>query len=43
MHPTTVNGMKIPKDMTITVDGKSVNNDPELWGPVDPFKFYPPR
>nr|UOU03271.1 cytochrome P450 3045C3/4 [Brachionus rubens] len=40
---TTVNGLDIPLDTPISVDVLSIHFDSELWGPVDPNVFYPPR
>ncbi|CAF3534342.1 unnamed protein product [Rotaria socialis] len=33
----------IPAGTSITVDIYSLHFDPDLWGPVDPHKFYPER
>lgn len=43
MYPTVVNGMNIPKDLAIVIDVLSIHFDNDLWGPVDPNIFYPPR
>lgn len=40
---TIINGLRIPKGLEIVVDVLSLHFDPELWGPVDPNKFYPLR
>nr|AHL88984.1 cytochrome p450 3045C1 [Brachionus koreanus] len=40
---TLVKGIDIPEDTVIMVDVMSLHFDPELWGPVDPNEFYPPR
>ncbi len=43
MHSTVVNGIDIPKGLTIQVDAVGLHRDPELWGPVDVDLFYPER
>lgn len=43
MHATTLNGIDIPVGLTIQPDLVTIHHDPELWGPVDPSTFYPPR
>nr|QEV83794.1 cytochrome P450 [Brachionus rotundiformis] len=40
---TWVKGIKIPKDLVISIDVMSLHFDSELWGPVDPYLFYPER
>jgi cytochrome P450 len=29
--------------MVVSVDALTLHEDPEIWGPVDPKIFYPPR
>ena len=41
--PTKIKGIDIPLDLEIAVDVMSLHFDNELWGPVDPNIFYPPR
>lgn len=41
--PTKIKGIDIPLDLTISADVLSIHMNPELWGPVDPQEFYPPR
>ena len=43
MHSTVVNGIDIPKGLTIQVDAVGLHRDSELWGPVDVDLFYPER
>nr|UOU03264.1 cytochrome P450 3045C7 [Brachionus rubens] len=40
---TTIKGIHFPVNTPIAVDVMSLHFDPELWGPVDPDLFYPPR
>nr|QEV83793.1 cytochrome P450 [Brachionus rotundiformis] len=40
---TNVLGIDIPEDTIFLVDVMSLHFDAELWGPVDPNKFYPAR
>ena len=43
-NPTTVKGIgNIPLELTIAVDVLSIHYDAEIWGPMDPKEFYPPR
>nr|UOU03275.1 cytochrome P450 3045B1 [Brachionus rubens] len=43
MFSTEVNGVKIPAGVSVTVDVLSIHYNHEIWGPVDPEVFYPPR
>ena len=43
MDGTTIEGIPVPKDVPVQVDVWSVHYDPEIWGPVDPYKFHPER
>lgn len=41
--PTVINGVEFFKNMPIMIDILGVHYNPEVWGPVDPHKFYPLR
>ena len=41
--PTKVKGIDIPLDFVVAVDVLSIHYDRKLWGPHDPYKFYPLR
>ena len=36
-------GLDIPVGMFIRPDVRGIHNSAEVWGPVDPSKFYPAR
>ena len=38
-----VRGIKVPKELIVTVDVLTLHYDQEIWGPEDPNVFYPPR
>ena len=40
---TTVRGMEIPEGLEVRANMLAVHYDSELWGPVDPYEFYPAR
>ena len=40
---TKIKVINIPEDLTIAVDVLSIHFDADLWGPVDPYVFYPER
>ena len=40
---TTANGIDIPEGLEVRVNMLAVHYDSDLWGPVDPFLFYPAR
>ena len=41
--PTVINGLEFFKDMPIVIDVLGIHYNPDIWGPVDPNKFYPLR
>ena len=41
--PTTINGINFKVNQTVAVDVMSIHFDPELYGPRDPYEFYPAR
>lgn len=41
--PTNINGIDIPAGVFVRPNVLDIHYDPEIWGPVDPQKFYPPR
>lgn len=38
-----IKGIDFPEDLTVIVDVLSLHYDSDLWGPVDPYVFYPLR
>lgn len=42
-NETVIKGIKIPEDMLVSVDVLSINNDIDIWGPIDPSEFNPLR
>ncbi|CAF0926627.1 unnamed protein product [Brachionus calyciflorus] len=40
---TKVKNIDVPEGLVIAVDVMSLHFDKDLWGPVDPNEFYPPR
>ena len=40
---TRIKHIDIPEGLSVVVDVLSLHFDPELWGPVDPYEFYPCR
>ena len=43
VNETTINGVKLPENLTIVADVLSVHYNPDVWGPHDPNEFYPER
>lgn len=43
MKSTKIKNLEIEEGLTISVDAYSIHYDAEVWGPVDPYQFYPQR
>ena len=43
MRSTNVCGIDMPEGLLVVVDVLSIHFDKELWGPVDPNRFWPER
>ncbi|CAF1663787.1 unnamed protein product, partial [Adineta ricciae] len=43
MEDTVIQGIKIEKGCVVCADVYSLHYDAELWGPEDPYVFYPER
>ncbi|CAF1336411.1 unnamed protein product [Adineta steineri] len=43
MQDTTIGQYTVKKGTVVQVDPYSIHYDVDLWGPVDPYKFYPER
>ena len=43
MNDAVVGGIHIPPGVIIQLDVFSMHYDAEVWGPVDPYEFYPER
>jgi cytochrome P450 len=41
--PTRINGIDIAKDVFVRPNTLDIHYDADVWGPVDPQVFYPPR
>ena len=43
MEDVKVGDIIIPAGTTVQLDVFSIHYDPQVWGPVSPFEFYPER
>lgn len=43
MEDCVINGLLIPKGVSVQADVWTIHYDPELWGPTDPYTFDPTR
>lgn len=43
MENVKIGDVTIPAGMTVQVDVLSMHYDPNVWGPISPFEFYPER
>ena len=43
MKRTSIKGIDMTPGLIIRIDHHAIHFDQELWGPVDPYEFYPLR